>query len=238
METTLHPYQRIILQKLMYQPLLTFSELQLKEITSRHFTYHLNQLKTFGFIEKIDNKYSLTIEGKKFVATVDEKNMLVEKQPKVSVAIYPERISKDGSQEILLTRRTKQPNYGKVVGISGKLRFGETFEEAARRELAEETGLSGDFQLRNILRKIGYQAKGQNEKNSHTIVLDILFILFSVKNVHGKLIEKTPDQENFWCRLKDVPRRNDISETLPYFIKKCRLGKLKNFEVISEMSGY
>jgi ADP-ribose pyrophosphatase YjhB (NUDIX family) len=235
MSADIHPYQRIILKRLMYNPALRFSKLQIEEITSKHLTYHINQLKEQQLIEKVGARYSLTVEGKKYVERFDEANMQLEKQPKVSVVVFPERKSKSGRVQILLNKRTKQPNFGKVVGIGGKVRFGETFEEAARRELAEETGLSGDFRLSGVIRKIGYQVV---EGGSHGVVLDILFVLFHVTSVRGTLTKHTADQENIWCNLADIATRKDISETVPMFVKKGREGKMENFETINELIGY
>jgi len=234
MEYTIHPYQRIILKKLMYNPKLKFSQLQLEDLTSKHFTYHLNQLKKYELIEKSGNEYILTTTGKKYVEKVDEHNMKIEQQPKVSVVSFPCRKNKAGKLEILLSKRLKHPNYGIVVGIGGKVKFGETFEEAAHRELMEETGLTGDFRLSGIIRKMGYQ--GQD--NNHEVVLDILFVLFKVENVSGNLIEKNEDQLNFWCPLVEVSKRDDISETLLAFLDRGLKEKMDNFEMFSELEGY
>ena len=236
MEFTIHPYQRIILKKLMYNPKLRFSELQIQDMTSKHFNYHLKQLKEMKLIEKIGNNYNLTTEGKKYVAMVDEANMKLEQQPKVSIVVFPERINSKGQIEILLSKRLKHPNYGKVVGIGGKVRFGETFEEAAIRELKEETGLSGESQMSGIIRKIGFQS--DDKQNAHDVVLDIVFILFHVTNIKGKFIEQNPDQLNIWCELKAIPSRKDISDTVPYFLERGLKGSIENFELITKMEGY
>jgi len=70
-----------------------------------------------------------------YVARLDEANMQIEKLSKVSVAIFPERKDVNGNIEISLGRRLKKPNAGLVVGIGGKVRFGELFVETAKREL-------------------------------------------------------------------------------------------------------
>lgn len=47
----------------------------------------------------------------------------------------------DGAGRILLGRRAKDPGRGEWVIPGGKIEYGETIAEAARRELKEETGL-------------------------------------------------------------------------------------------------
>ncbi|MBD3329001.1 NUDIX domain-containing protein [Candidatus Dojkabacteria bacterium] len=162
--------------------------------------------------------------------------MKLELQPKVSVVCFAERQnSQTGEREILLSKRLKHPNYGKVVGVGGKVRFGETFEEAARRELHEETGLTGTFEMTGILRKIGHQ---KNECSGQEIVLDILFILFHVTHTSGELIEKINDQQNIWCKLDEIPNRKDITSTVPLFLKHGLSGTIENFEHVVEMEGF
>ncbi|HLD03743.1 MAG TPA: NUDIX domain-containing protein [Candidatus Dojkabacteria bacterium] len=208
----LHPYQLTILEKMMYNPKLKFSNLQIKGLTSKHFNYHLKKLVENDLLEKSRYGYVLTKFGKDYVSKLDESNMQQEIQPKVSVALYITRIVA-GKREYLVTRRLKQPYYGKVGGVSGKVKFGERFQEAAERELLEETGLTGKFTQAHIHHKLAHGPENKSHYNQ-----DNIFIIFQVTNTKGHLITHTPEQENFWISETDLRKRDDLFNTLLEFI--------------------
>jgi len=58
-------------------------------------------------------------------------------RPRIGVAV----LIVDGDGRLLLGRRAKEPNYGKWVIPGGGIEHGESWLEAARREIDEETGL-------------------------------------------------------------------------------------------------
>jgi ADP-ribose pyrophosphatase YjhB (NUDIX family) len=65
-----------------------------------------------------------------------------------TVLVYARR-----DDEVLLMHRHKEPNRGLWVAPGGKLEPGESPHDAARRELAEETGLAldvSDLELRGV----------------------------------------------------------------------------------------
>ncbi len=227
-------YKTLILQKLMYKPNLRFSDLQIKSLTSKHFNYYLHLLVEEDLIQKQGKLYQLTAKGKDLVGRMDEKSLAVERQPKISVAIYPERTNDKGEVEYLLTKRLKQPYYGKVGGFTGKLRFGETFEEAAKRELMEESGLAGDFKMVFMARKMAFDPKSEVRE----FMQDNIYIFFLVRNLSGTLIEKNDEQENFWCKYEDISDREDLFNTLLQFIEWTRTKKIEIPELIVEAEGY
>ncbi len=228
-------YRGAILKKLMYRPRLRFSDMQLKDMTSKHFTYYLKKLLDEGLVSKKESLYYLTDKGKDFVARLDEADMKYEKPPKISVAIFPERENEEGEKEILINRRLKQPYYGKVGGFTGKVRFGEGFEDTARRELLEEAGLTGDFKFVGIRRKFAYKEVEGSKKR----VQDQIFVFFKVVDLHGDFKERIPDQENFWVRYEDVFDRDDLFNTYLGFLEYVvDADEMEGFEFEVKAEGY
>lgn len=198
----LHKLQRILLSKLSLSKGARFNDLLIENLPSEHMNYHLKRLLEYKLVIKDDDKYKLTDSGKDYVNLLDDETKLIEKQPKTSILINAVRLNSDKQIEYLVYRRLKQPYLGKILSISGKVRFGEGMEDAAKRELYEETGLtSNTCMLENIYRKVRYRENGD-------FVQDVLFYTFFMTDFRGKLIERTPYQENMWIteeESKDNP---------------------------------
>lgn len=200
----LHFYQKELIKKLVTKPALRFNELLIEELESEHMNYHLKQLVGFGFVEKTNEKYSLTDTGKDYSNLMDSETDLIEKQPKTSVIIRGVRKNKKGKIEHLLTKRLRQPYLGKVGRITGKVRFGETLKEAAKRELYEESGLKAkNLILEEIYRKMRKRENGN-------WVQDVLFYIFFAKDFTGKFIPRTAYQENFWITKVEFKKRDNL----------------------------
>lgn len=214
----------------MYTPNLRFSDLHDHDITSEHFTYHLRQLIEKGFITKRVHKYYLTNKGKDYVGILDEKDLNEEKNPKVSVLVYVRRKNKEEKDEYLMQKRLKHPYYGKVGNLTGKVRFGETFEQAARRELKEETGLEANFKLRHIYHKIRFD-------KDNTPLQDSVFAVFLASNPKGKLINPK-DAKWFWITLADLYKRKDLFDDIKDNFEKVLSGRCKFVEDVQIAKGY
>lgn len=188
----LHYLQKELLMKLSLSAGLRFNELIIEGLESEHVNYHLKKLIQIKFISKISDLYILTDLGKDYVNKIDDTTNELERQPKTSVVITGKRINKNGEVEHLLYRRLKQPYFRKIGRIGGKVKFGETLEEAASRELFEETGLRAkNFVLETIYHKLRHREDGE-------FVQDVIFYIFFVTDFEGEFLERTPFQENFW----------------------------------------
>lgn len=193
----LHYLQVEILKKLALVTSARFNDLLIEGLESEHMNYHLKKLINFKLVEKAGNSYKLSDSGKDYTNLMDDQVEAIEKQPKTSVLLHIVRKNND-KVEHLLSRRTRQPYFGKVGRLGGKVRFGETLEQAARRELYEETGLeAGRIVLEEIYHKLRHHDDG-------SFVQDVIFYIFFIDEVRGSLITKTAFQKNFWISAEDA----------------------------------
>ncbi|MFH1547442.1 MAG: NUDIX domain-containing protein [bacterium] len=195
----IHKHQKEILMQLLFHPHISFTEMNIEGLTSDHFTYHIRSLIKVGYVEKDKKgKYVLTIKGKEYANTYDTDNKVIDKQPKYAVFLVAKKFEK-GKEFLLIQRRLKEPYYGYQGFITGKVKFGELLEEAARRELLEETGYIGDFTLKGSHRDIVYTKDGN-------LLEDKVFHIFEITNCEGELTEKVEGGENYWLPEKDFEK--------------------------------
>ena len=200
----LHDFQKLLLKKLSAHPSLRFNDLLIENLESEHMNYHLQKLAELGFVNKSAGKYHLTDKGKDYSGMMDDEVEFIEKQPKTSVLLHIVRKNGAGEVESLVSKRLRHPYYGKIGRLTGKVRFGETLQQAAERELFEETGLTAKtIVLEEVYHKMRHQADG-------TFVQDNLFYKFFIKDLEGTLIERTPHQENLWLTTSDVRDNPDL----------------------------
>lgn len=208
-----HETQLQILRELLFQPSAHFTDLQKNtDLTSDHFNFHINKLIEIGFIEKVQKgEYRLTTIGKEYANRMDTDTNEIERQPKISVLLFIER-DHDGQKEYLLQQRLKQPFYGFWGMMGGKVKFGDSFEETAARELEEETGLTGNFEFLSIYRKRDY-----NQDN--TLLEDKVFIRMKVSNPDGVLIEDFEGGHNEWLTIEQIGKLDKIYGGAENFVK-------------------
>lgn len=190
MELKIHDFQISILRELLFRPEARFRDLKKVDVTNDHFTFHVNHLIKEGLIIKSNGKYSLSDKGKEFANRMDTDALKLERQAKLGVALHAVR--KNGrNREILIHQRLKEPFFGWYGSHSGKIRWGETPLECAKREFKEETGLTGKFTLKGIVHYHHFHKDGR-------LLEDKYFWVYRIDDVTGKLRVKVPEGENIW----------------------------------------
>lgn len=206
-EATAHEAQMKILRHLLLSPHAGFAELQKQTtLTSDHANFHIKKLIDVGYITKNhDDKYILTRAGKEYANRMDTDDNVIEKQPKISVAL----IIENSEGKYLAQQRLKQPYYGFWGRPTGKIRWGETMLEAARRELTEETGLTADLSVAGFYHKMDY------DKESGDLLEDKIFVLIYGTNPHGDLVVDDEGHHNEWLNDQELHQRGKYFQSVP-----------------------
>lgn len=205
----IHSAQAAILGELLFHPSVSFAKLQKKTgLGSDHFNFHLQKLIEIGLLKKMSRgTYSLTIKGKEYANKLDTDNHTIERQPKISVILVIEK-QIDGTRNYIFQERLKQPYFGFLGLVSGKVRWGETIVETAKRELIEETGLAADCRIAGVYHEIAYQC-GTDEQ-----LEDKIFFIVHCINLKGSMIAEFEGGRNYWMKLEDVIIKPKIFKNL------------------------
>ena len=211
-EPDVHSAQIAILRHLLFVPSAGFAELQKSTtLTSDHFNFHIRKLADSGMISKVGERYQLTPRGKEYANRMDTDENEIEKQPKLSVALIVERQNGE-RREFIVQQRRKQPYYGFFGRLGGKVRWGESFEEAAARELEEETGLIGTFSFSHMFHKRDYR------KSDGQLLEDKLFLVMFCNNATGEMMAEFEGGENHWMTQDELMEQDQVFESARDFV--------------------
>jgi hypothetical protein len=195
--STLSPIQNHIISALKNAKNLRYSELMPEEeVPNDLFNYHLQFLVKKGLVNKQDEGYSLSEYGVKLVADP----YFFGSDPKIS-SLYKMNVitivsRKNGKQiEILNQLRKSNPSYGKVGVMGGIVQKGEHVEAAATRKLRKETGLTAQFRIVGMERRIMY-VKGE-------LFSDILFPIAYADECSGE-VKNTEYGDNMWVPIDEA----------------------------------
>jgi ADP-ribose pyrophosphatase YjhB (NUDIX family) len=213
----LNQIQLKILSRLLFNPKARFRDLKIDAITTDHLSYHLRSLLSEGLIKKDKLTYGLTSKGKMLAGKIDTAAHKMEKQPKVSVIIIPHKTT-FGKERFLIQERTKEPYFGYKGFVTGKVRFGETLEQTAERELEEETGMGGKFRFCYEIHEMVY------DKNTGEQLEDKFFHVIECYDLKGKVTKKTAEGLNQFVTVEEFremkPIYHNEIDILDWFLKK------------------
>lgn len=132
----------------------------------------------------------------------------------------------DKDNKILLVKRKNPPNKGSWAIPGGKVKFGETLEEAVKREIKEETNL--DIKVKDLLAVVEIIKEG-----FHYIILDFL-----CEVTGGNLMASSDAEEAKYFRLEELEKTYTSPTTvdmLRRYFNKEKL-PLKITEKITQIS--
>ena len=203
LEVNIHAAQTSILRELLFHPKAGYAELQKPTgLSSDHFNFHINRLVDLGLVEKISRgTYALTPRGKEYSNRLDTDNSTIERQPKSAVILALKRERK-GVEEFIFQERLKNPYYGYWGLPSGKIRWGETIIETARRESLEETGMDADFKVKGV-----YHEHVLQEETGEMLEDKIFFVVLGT-NVHGAFQDNFEGGHNEWMSFENAIKKD------------------------------
>jgi len=206
-----------ILIHLLFNPGSRFKEMNVDKLGTDSFSYHVSVLLDLGLIKKEGNQYFLTKEGKITASKIDTEKNEFERQPKVSVIVLPHK-KIDGVEKFAIHQRTKEPYFGYWGFITGKVKWGETLEDASERELNEELGISGKHKFCFGIHEMVY------EVGTEKLLEDKFFHAMEVTNLKNELKERTKEGINRWMTVDEFfttsPKYHNEEDFMTWFLNK------------------
>jgi ADP-ribose pyrophosphatase YjhB (NUDIX family) len=119
--------------------------------------------------------------------------------------------------------RKKIPFLGTFGPIGGKRKFGETIFETAKRELLEDTGLTGKMNYNGLLDVKVF--KGD------TIFLHYTMHLIKIINLKGEMKKETDKGKNLWISDKEYFTKKKIIPAVKYHLEIINSKKIRFYEL-------
>jgi ADP-ribose pyrophosphatase len=118
-------------------------------------------------------------------------------------------------KKILLVKRNKEPGKRKWAIPGGSVKLGETLQEAAEREVREETGLTIKAEEPVYAFDLILQDK-QGETRFHYVIIDLMADLTG-----GRLHASDDAEDARWFSPEDI-KEVEVTESTREFLKKIQ----------------
>jgi len=216
--------QNHIISKLKNADTLRYRDIRPEDVPNDLFNYHLKTLVNRKLVDKREEGYGLSENGRRYVAdihhTSDESNRLF----KLNVITIVSRVN-EGRVQILTQRRLSQPSYGQVGVMGGTIVKDESLVDGAARKLVQETGLIAEFRVVGFERRRLYK--------SGELFSDVVFPICYSGNAHGTLQETTDFGENYWVgidqAIKNDTRPYDSIASVPEVLRAIKDARIDSF---------
>lgn len=197
-----HHIQRQILRDLSKVDFMRFRDLKPSDLDNNVFTYHLKSLVAVGLIQKKTNGYTLSSSGMTYLDYAAAKRLVPRLQPKLITILVVQTDDK-----VALLERKTQPYLGKFMLPSGKMHFGEKFEEHAKREAKEKLGLDVDLKMRGM---VNILISKEGIPITHVVASVCALQLTSTPKIHCLMEERFSAA---WAKKSDLGSMDLLSVT-------------------------
>jgi 8-oxo-dGTP pyrophosphatase MutT (NUDIX family) len=169
---------------------LRYRDMRPPDIENDLYNYHLRYLTRQGLVEKRAGMYRLNETGKKHLVELNpyhESNRF-----KIAALCL---VLQDG--RVLYQERIRQPFAGQKGLVGGGIMRGEPAVAAAKRRLQEEAGLTAEFTLLGLMRKMRFDKTGE-------LYTDILFHVCMAHDPAGQLVAENEFGKQFWLPVSQA----------------------------------
>jgi 8-oxo-dGTP diphosphatase len=119
--------------------------------------------------------------------------------------------------EVLLIRRGREPAKGLWSPVGGKVDFGETLADAARREVAEETGVACEILGLSDLRELIMPDRAGGIRGH------VVLAVFAARWLSGEAVAGDDAEAVAWVHADALAGRPLVEGVIPYILATRRL---------------
>jgi len=160
----------------------------------------------------------LTPTGKELANNLDDTAGMLQRQPKLSLAIIVQKLDQHHQPVFLFQQRQRNPYFGFWSCIGGPVVWGEEAEVTAAKELDKQTGIAADCKVRGFYRLRDF------DQGSGRLLEDKLFTVMQATETHGDVANTWHGGHNMWMTLDEFQRQGSYFEPVVDMIEMVQNG--------------